>query len=202
MSGRVLGVTSDSVVIDVGGVGLQLLCPPAVVGEAQVGERAHLAATLVVREDSLTLYGFADSEQREAFDVLKSVTGIGPRIALAVLGGLTTEQLRVAVAAGDERALTAIPGIGRKGAQRLILELAGKLGPSTGESVDVRDLMSPTAGAAEAWREPVRHALVGLGWSGKEAEHAVATVAATGLHGEGSDVPEMLRLALRTMGRR
>lgn len=230
VTGQVRAVATDSVVVTVGGFGVRLLCPTAVASSFRVGQQAELAATLVVREDSLTMYGFTDDDQRGVFELLQSVAGFGPKIALAVLSTMTSDELRAAVTTGNERALTAIPGIGRKGAQRLLLELGDKLGPPTsqrdslnagvgelGWAVDVREGGGP---ASEShWRGPVREALIGLGWSAREAEAAVTAVASAG---EGTTidsdsnvdaesrptavnsrdvVASKLKLALRTLGR-
>lgn len=179
VAGPVQAIAGDSIVVTVGGFGIRLLCPAAVVAAHRVGERAELSASLVVREDSLTLYGFVDEDQRRVFDLLQSVTGFGPKIALAVLSAMTTDELRAAVATGNERALTAISGIGRKGAQRLLLELSDKLGAPSGQSpVDVRE--QATSGLAASWSthwcDPVREALLGLGWSPRDADAAIQRV--------------------------
>lgn len=208
VTGRVAAAEQESVVVEVGGIGLQVHCPPVTARSLKVGESTTLMTSLVVREDSLTLYGFADTDQRRVFGLLQSVSGVGPRLALTIIGALTTDQLRAAIANGDEKALMVVPGIGRKSASRLILELADKIGSPVGGSVDVRASNSKTAVAGSGgWRGPVADALVGLGWSAGEAQQAVAAVAQTeGLEVDqektgGDEVSTMLRLALRTMGR-
>lgn len=193
VAGTTQAIAADSVVISVGGFGVRLLCPAAVASQVRVGQPVELAATLVVREDSLTLYGFADDDQRDVFELLQSVSGFGPKIALAVLSTFGCDELRAAVAASDERALTTIPGIGRKGAQRLLLELGDKLGPprfvrdsqtggpagaASDSAVDVREFGVGPGSSTPDWRVPVRAALIGLGWSAREAEAAVAAVVA------------------------
>lgn len=211
VSGRVAVVQDESVVIEVGGVGLSVSCPPATVRSLAVGETTTLMTSLVVREDSLTLFGFADADQRQVFGLLQSVSGVGPRLALTILGAMTTDQLRAAIATEDEKALMMVPGIGRKSAARLILELADRIGPPVHPEVDVREAGVRTgAQSADGWRGPVTEALVGLGWSTAAAQAAVGEVArseAAGSEGDagvgstGADrVSEMLRLALRSMG--
>jgi Holliday junction DNA helicase RuvA len=158
------------------------------------GGEARLATSLVVREESLTLYGFADEDERAVFELVQTVSGVGPRLALAMLAVHAPDALRQAVADGDLRALTKVPGIGRKGAERIVLELRDKIGLPTGSAA------VPLAQPAEApWRGQVREALVGLGWSAKQAEDTVETVAAEA--GDGTDVSALLRAALRELGR-
>lgn len=202
LTGTVLVARTDSVVIEVSGVGLQVLTTPSTVSALRVGSQASLATTLVVREDSLTLYGFSDAADRDAFQILQSVSGIGPRIAMAALATYGADELRDIVASEDEAALTKISGIGKKGAQRLILELAGKLGPAVGGSANRSRLAGNTSGLGGSWQSQVREALVGLGWTAREADDAVA--AAQVEHGDKADVTvsEMLAQVLRGMSRR
>ncbi|MDP2014409.1 MAG: Holliday junction branch migration protein RuvA, partial [Actinomycetota bacterium] len=127
--GVVQAVSLDSVVIDLGGVGLSATCTSTTALSLRVGDRAELLTSLVVREDGWTLYAFTDAAERSVFEQVQTVTGIGPRIALAVLGTLSPDELRRAIAHDDLNALVKVPGIGRKGAQRLVLELKDKLGP-------------------------------------------------------------------------
>jgi len=214
VTGRVVAVQEESAVIEVGGVGLQISCPPVTIRSLAVGETATLMTSLVVREDSLTLFGFGDADQRLVFGLLQSVSGVGPRLALTILGALTTDQLRSAIAAEDEKSLMMVPGIGRKSAGRLILELADRIGPPVQAAVDVRETGARTGERAgerttDGWRGPVTDALVGLGWSAAEAQVAVSEVArmekagseaTNGDGARGDRVSEMLRLALRSMG--
>jgi Holliday junction DNA helicase RuvA len=200
LTGVVSHVTLDRAVLDVGGVGYLVLATPATLAGLRVGQEAHLATTLVVREDSMTLYGFADAAEREIFETAQSVSGVGPRIALAMLAVHTPDALRRAVATQDVKALTRVPGIGAKGAQRIVLELSGKLGAPDAEA---------PAGAAPAAvpgdrRDQVVEALVGLGWTAKVAEDAVATVLAdAGAEAVAdTEVAATLRAALRSLGGR
>ncbi|HEV3480518.1 MAG TPA: Holliday junction branch migration protein RuvA [Gaiellaceae bacterium] len=162
LTGRVVGRRLDSVVLDVGGVGYLLLATRRALAKAQSGEEVKLDTYLHVREDALQLYGFAEAAERELFELLLSVSGVGPKVAIAILSGSTPTDLRRAIVLGDESRFVAIPGIGKKTAQRIVLELKEKLGP-----VDV-------SGEAPAEELVARDALVELGYSVHEAERALA----------------------------
>ena len=192
--GPVASVGAGSAVVDVGGIGLELQCAPGTLAGLRVGHTATLPATLVVREDSLTLFGFADDDERSVFELLQTVTGVGPRLAQSVLAALSPEALRRAVAAEDLTALMRVSGIGRKGAQRLVLELKDRLGAPVGDVVDLG-----TTATGPVWEGQVREALIGLGWAPREAEAAVATVAED--VAADADVATVLRLALRSLDR-
>jgi Holliday junction DNA helicase RuvA len=199
--GRVLALRLDAAVVEVGGVGLLLQATPATLAALRLGAEAELATSLVVREDALTLFGFADADERDVFEVVQTVSGIGPRLALAMLAVHTPDGLRAAVAAGDLTALMKVPGIGRKGAQRIVLELTDRLGAPSG----AQPLTSPVTAAA-SWRDQVVDALVGLGWSAKQAGDAVEAVAAdaegaNGAQAGAADIAGTLRAALRHLGR-
>lgn len=199
VAGRVATLGPDAAVIEVGGIGLNLTCTPNTLAGLRLGERAHLPATLIVREESLTLFGFADDDERLVFEQLLLVSGIGPRLAQAMLAVHDPDALRRAVMTEDLNALIKVSGIGRKGAQRIVLELKDRLGPPRGGSASI-----PAQGAAPAsgWREQVHGALLGLGWSTREAEAALDTVAAdAAANGDEPAVPVMLRLALKSLGR-
>lgn len=201
LRGTVTGIHLDRAVIDVGGVGLLVHATPATLAALRVDAEASLATSLVVREDSFTLYAFGDEDERTVFEAVQTVSGIGPRIALAMLAVHTPDALRRAVAGEDIAALMRVPGIGRKGAQRLALELGDKLGAPTGES-------ESQTGTPQAWSTPGDHrdrvveALVSLGWNAKAAEEAVGVVlsqaGATTVTPE--EVPTALRAALRVLG--
>src|SRR5258708_3073299 len=133
LDGLVATVAPEGAVIDVGGVGLLVQCAPATPAGLRPGERGGGWRSVVVREDALTLFGFASQDERNTFELLQTASGIGPRLALAMLATFSPDQLRRSVAAEDVTALTRVPGIGRKGAQRIVLELAGRLGsPAAG----------------------------------------------------------------------
>lgn len=200
LSGTVLHTGVDGLVIEVGGVGLRVTTTPVAAAAVTKGQHASLATTLVVREDSLTLFGFLEASDRDVFEVLQSVSGIGPRIALAALAAYPADRLRAIVASADEASLTKISGIGKKGAQRLILELADKLGPATNESSALTDPARRGA-TTDKWQTQVRDALVGLGWSARESEEAVVAVEAAHPDSEDVTVSQMLSLALRGMSR-
>jgi Holliday junction DNA helicase RuvA len=190
--GRVLGVRGSTVVIETGGVGFAVTATPAAIASLRPGEEALLTTVLVVREDALTLFGFAGQAEREAFEAVQTVSGIGPRIAMAVLAALTPAQLAAAVATEDLATLQRVPGIGRKGASRLVLELAGKLA--------LEDGGARPAGPAGPVRQEVSAGLVALGWGQTEAEAAVDAVLAA--PDAPSSVPDVLKAALRSMGGR
>jgi holliday junction DNA helicase RuvA len=196
--GQVLDVRLDAAVVEVGGVGMLVHATPAVLAELRVGREALLHTSMVVREESLTLFGFAEADHREVFETLQTVSGIGPRLALAMLAVHEPDGLRAAVATEDLGALQRVPGIGRKGAQRLVLELKDRLGPPPG-AVPVP---APAAGGGGG-QDRVVEALVGLGWNPGQAQAAVAAVSADGdgLAPAPADVPAVLRAALRHLGR-
>ena len=191
--GHVAEVSLDSAVIEVGGLGIQVLCAPATLAGLRVGEPVRLPTSMVVREDSLTLFGFADDDERVLFELLQTASGVGPRLAQAMLAVHGPDALRRAVATEDLVGLTAVPGIGRKGAQRIVLELKDRIGavPATPSPVE--------SSRGNAWREQVQGALLGLGWSMREADAAVEAVAEQAV--EPPDVPALLRAALRTLSR-
>lgn len=210
LSGTVRAVSPDGAVIEVGGVGLLVQCAPGTLAALRTGERARVSTSLVVREDSLTLYGFGGDDERDVFELLQTASGVGPRLALAMLAVFTPEALRRTVAAEDVAALTRVPGIGRKGAQRIVLELAGRLGaPGAADAVGGGPV--PRARPAP-WRDQVRAGLVSLGWQPRDADQAIAAVEADiapadggdgerGADGHDVDVAVALRAALRKLSR-
>jgi len=223
--GVVLHTGLDAAVVEVGGVGLLLHVTAGAAATLHVGAVASLATTLVVREESLTLYGFADEDERTVFNLVQTVSGVGPRLALAMLAIHAPDGLRRAIGAGDLVALTKVPGIGKKGAERIVLELRDKIGVVPGTATS--EARRPAADTASA---QVQDALVGLGWSARQADAAVEAVrprvgtgtpgfnGANGANGsaaadetngsvgaDGSagatDVAALLRAALRELGR-
>lgn len=195
--GTVTAITLDHVVIEVGGVGLAIRTTPTTLAGLRRGEQARLATTLVVREDSLTLFGFASDEAKELFELVQSVSGVGPKIALALIAVLEPDELRRALATGDYATLTRAPGIGRKGAERLVLELRDKVGVVGG----VAGSNGPMAAAA--WRPKLAEALVGLGFTVKQADDAMAVIASDVDDPAvvSGDVGLLLRRALGLLGR-
>ena len=186
VTGTAAHVSTTSAVIDVNGVGMLVQCTPGTLAGIRHGQQVTLHTQLIVREDSLTLYGFGSAQERDAFETLQSVQGVGPKLALAMLAVHPPEQLAAAVAAGDRAALERVPGVGAKVAARLLLELGGKL-----------VLESAPAATGDA-RDQVTEALVSLGWNAKAAQAAVDAVADGPIASD--DVPATLRAALQRLG--
>lgn len=199
LRGTVLALKLDTAVVDVNGVGMAVSATPNTLARLQIGSEVTIATHLVVREDSLTLFGFASEDERDTFIILQTVSGVGPRLALAMLAVHNPDTLRRAVAQEDITTLTKVPGIGKKSAQRIVLELGEKLGPPEA-STNIED------GAAHlsAQKPPaeVVDALVGLGWNAKAAQKAVGDVLATAEFAEADalDVGAVLRAALQELG--
>jgi Holliday junction DNA helicase RuvA len=199
LDGTVAAVAPDGAVIDVGGVGLLVQCTPATLAGLRTGERAKVATSLVVREDALTLFGFASDDERGTFELLQTASGVGPRLALAMLAVFSPDALRRAVAAEDLAALTTVPGIGRKGAQRIVLELAGRLGGPSDDAAAPGSALPAAAGPA--WRDQVRAGLVSLGWQSREADQAILAVEPELAGPEEVSASVALKAALRVLGR-
>ncbi|WP_148615011.1 Holliday junction branch migration protein RuvA [Nocardioides rubriscoriae] len=199
--GQVASVTLHSAVVDVGGVGLELMCTPGTLATLRAGQPATLPTSMVVREDSLTLFGFVDDDEKSMFELVQTASGVGPKVAQAITAVLAPDDLRRAIAADDVKTLTRVPGIGQKGAQRIILELKDRIGAPTGARPGAPVGAPP---AADAWREQVHQGLVGLGWTPKDAERAIEAVAdqaATLQTPGGPDVGALLRAALRALSK-
>jgi Holliday junction DNA helicase RuvA len=196
VSGTVAALAPDTAVVEVGGVGMAIQCTPNTLSTLRLGKPAKLATSLVVREDSLTLYGFVDDDERQIFELLQTATGVGPRLAQAMLAVHTPDALRRAVTADDEKALMAVPGIGKKGAQKLLLEFKDRLGAPVGPG--------PAVGApvTSGWRDQLHAALIGLGYATREADEAVSAVAPQAEAAEGApQVGQLLKAALQTLNR-
>jgi Holliday junction DNA helicase RuvA len=194
--GRVAALAPDGAVIEVGGVGLAISCSPGTLARLRVGDTARLATSLVVREDSLTLYGFSDDDERGLFELLQSANGIGPRLAQTILGVLPPREIRRAIATADHNTLVKVPGIGRKSAEKLVIELRDRIG-AIGNPAGAAELAGVTAIAP--WKDQVVHALAGLGFPAREASEAIEAVAA-----DSEDDPEVaviLRRAIQLLGR-
>jgi Holliday junction DNA helicase RuvA len=190
--GQVAAVTLSSAVLEVGGVGLELMCTPNTLATLRTGQSATLPTSMVVREDSLTLFGFVDEDEKQVFELVQTASGVGPKVAQAITAVLAPDDLRLAIASDDVKTLTRVPGIGQKGAQRIILELKDRIGPPVGHRP-----ASTTPGGA--WRDQVHQGLVGLGWPVREAERAVDAVADQA--GDAPDVPALLRAALQALSK-
>jgi Holliday junction DNA helicase RuvA len=207
VNGRVAAVSPDGAVVEVGGIGLAVQCTPGTIARLQVGENARLSTSLIVREDSLTLYGFADDDERSLFELLQTANGVGPRLAQAVLAIHPPREVRRAVSMADVKALMQVPGIGKKGAERLILELRDRLGVTTSDTA----LDGPAAAGLPSvtpvapWKDQLTSALVGFGWSVKEADGAIAQlvpVADGQIAANGQvEIAILLRQALQLLGR-
>ncbi len=196
LTGTVAAAGASWAVIQAGGIGLKVLCSPATAAKLHPGETATVSTSLVVREDSLTLYGFTDAAERDCFELVQSVSGIGPKIALAVVSVFGPDDFRVAVASGNIAALTRVPGIGTKGAQRLALELKDKVAVLAAIGGDASSTF-----AAASWREQVVAGLEGLGYSVRDAEAACDRVAPLASDDPDLGVAELLRSALRTLAK-
>ncbi|MFD4634902.1 Holliday junction branch migration protein RuvA [Streptomyces sp. NPDC058284] len=197
VSGPVAALAPDAAVVEVGGIGMAVQCTPNTLSTLRVGQQAKLATSLVVREDSLTLYGFADDDERQTFELLQTASGVGPRLALAMLAVHSPDALRRAVSTGDEKALTAVPGIGKKGAQKLLLEYKDRLGEPLGTG-------GPAIGTAvtSGWRDQLHAALIGLGYATREADEAVTAVTPQAEAAGGTpQVGHLLKAALQTLNR-
>jgi Holliday junction DNA helicase RuvA len=188
--GEVLDIALDHVVIEAAGVGYKLMATPSTLATLRRGAEARLITAMIVREDSMTLYGFPDADARDLFLTLLGVSGVGPKIALATLAVYDAQALRQALADGDVTALTRVPGIGKRGAERLVLELRDKIGPvSPSVSVSVN---------GHSVRGPVVEALVGLGFAARQAEEATDKVLAAD---DEVSTPTALRSALSLLGK-
>ena len=192
VSGVVRSIASDRLIVEVGGIGLTVLVNPQTSAQITLGSPVQLFTTLVVREDSLTLFGFMTDEYRSLFELVQTVSGIGPKVALSIVGALSPEDMARAVFQEDIGAIEKVPGIGKKGAQRLILELKGKLS----------DLSTTHhyKGHQPAWREQLSSALVSLGFSPKESDSAISNVVssllADGRDAAALELSELLKLTL------
>ena len=197
LNGIVRSIASDRAVVEVGGVGLAVTITPATSALLNIGAPAQFYTSLVVREDSLTLFGFLDDEVRTLFELVQTVSGIGPKVAMSIVAALTPSQLGLAVAQEDISAIERVPGIGRKGAQRLILELKGKLS-DFGTS-------HKSAHHQPVWREQLASALISLGFTAKESDSAITNVV-NQISEEGGDansveLADLLKRALQRGGR-
>ena len=203
LRGTVAGVAPDGAVIEVGGVGMRVQCTPGTLATLRLGEPAQVSTSLVVREDSLTLFGFVSDDERNIFELVQTASGVGPRLALAMLAVHTPDALRRAVATEDLNALTLVPGIGKKGAQRIVLEMKDRLGPP-GDGTDGLPGLR-TSPRMPVWRDQVQSGLVNLGWPVRDADLAIAALeedgTINGSSGADVDVATVLRAALRKLSK-
>lgn len=199
LSGTVESVGLHHAVINVSGFGMQFSATPQTISHLHVGGSGRVLTTMVVREDSMTLYGFATEDEKQVFEVLLGVSGVGPRLALAVLAVHDPETVRIAASSGDDKAFTKVPGIGPKGARRIVLELADKLVPTGAPVAAGAD--AGGAAAASPWLDQVLEAMTGLGWTEKDADKAVQdTLRHEPELEETGDVASVLRATLRHLG--
>lgn len=197
ISGTLRSLNLDKAVIEVSGIGYSLLITPRTSSHIVLGSEVTFFTTLVVREDSLTLFAFLDSIERDTFEILQTVTGVGPKVALAITGSLSTDDLAHAISQDDFGAIEKVPGIGKKGAQRLILELKGKIHATSNEKKIPK--------AQGGIRDQLVAALTGLGFSPKDSDAAItatfATLSESSIDATKLEISELLRLALQS-GRR
>ncbi len=197
VNGVVRSISPEKVIVEVGGVGLSLAVTQKASAQLNIGVQVQLFTTLVVREDALTLYGFLEDGDRALFELVQTVSGIGPKVALSIVSALSPSQLAVAVAQEDISAIEKVPGIGRKGAQRLILELKGKLTDFGTSSKSDRH--------QPVWREQLTSALVSLGFSAKDSDAAISQVVARlsedGVDAQTLELSDLLKRALSQGGR-
>lgn len=191
--GRVVHLEPESVVVEVGGVGLAVAVPAQLARATRLGDELHLHTSLIVREDALSLFGFATREELSVFVLLLGVTGVGPKSALGVLSALTVAQIADAVAADDDAPFRRVSGIGPKTAKLIVVQLAGRLAPTRSAVVHGTD-------AAPAVTAQVTQALVGLGWSERTAAEALASVAEDASANDRASVQALLRLTLAVLG--
>ena len=197
INGIIRSIGADHAVVEVGGVGLSITITPATIALLNIGAPAQFYTSLVVREDSLTLFGFLDDDVRTLFELVQTVSGIGPKVAMSIVAALSPSQLGMAVAQEDISAIEKVPGIGRKGAQRLILELKGKLTDfGAGHK---------SSHHQPVWREQLASALISLGFSAKESDNAITSVvnqiSEEGGDANSAELSDLLKRALQKGGR-
>jgi Holliday junction DNA helicase RuvA len=196
LTGTVVQLGATSAVVEVGGFGVLVLCSPNTTGALRLGQPATLSTFLIVREDALTLYGFADAEERDLFELLLSATGVGPKLAQAALAVLSPDELRRAIATENLVQLTKVPGVGRKGAQRIVLELKDKI-----NAVLPATTSTASAPTGTPWREQVSQGLVGLGWSARDADAACSEVEHLVRDDSQLSVSALMRAALQSLAK-
>ena len=197
LRGTVTGHSAGGVVVDVGGVGLYALVPARTLRQLRVGEDTHLFTALVVREDDMSLYGFAVEEDRQVFDLLRSVNGVGPKSALGVLSDMTAGDIAQAITREDDKAFTAVSGIGPKTGKLIVVSLSGKIAHLSGAQTSAPGPGDNSLGHSA--RHDIVTALMGLGWSEKVAGHAVDEVVSS-IDGDLPPVTELIRRALSLLG--
>ncbi len=198
LRGTVIEAGATTFTIDVGGVGFKALTTPATAAGLRLGETATVHTSLVVREDSMTLFGFDDPAERDAFELVQTASGVGPKLAVAIVSVLSPSELRQAVSSEDLARLCSVPGIGRKGAQKLVIELKDKVLLLAAS----QDAPRPVAATGERWREQVSEGLQGLGWSARDAAAACDNVAHLVAEEPGIAIGKLMRSALNSLAKR
>jgi Holliday junction DNA helicase RuvA len=193
LRGTVLSALGTTVVMEIGGIGLSVHVTPVHALSLRVGTQASIRTTLIVREDDLSLYGFAEADELSVFDLLRGVTGVGPKSAMGVLAALSPDEIVRAVSSEDDAVFRKVSGIGPKTAKLIVLSLAGKLS-------DITLLRAATAPRRSSVSENVTVALVGLGWPERVAIQAVDDALSAASESEREIVPVVLRLALAQLG--
>ncbi|GAA3605171.1 Holliday junction branch migration protein RuvA [Microlunatus ginsengisoli] len=201
VSGTVIQLGPTTAVIELGGLGVLALVSPDTAADLRVGQPATLATSLVVREDSLTLYGFASTDERELFELLQTATGVGPKLAQAALAVLRPDELRQAIATENLLTLMKVPGVGRKGAQRLVIELKDKINAVGAAGQAELPATAAKTGGGSAWRDQVSQGLQGLGWSAKDADAACGEVEHLVRDDPGTSVASLMKAALQSLAR-
>lgn len=198
LTGTVVATGGTWVLLDLSGFGVRALCTPATVASVRVGDQATLHTSLVVREDSLTLYGFADEGERDAFAFVQTASGVGPKLAQAIVSVLPPDDLRTALTTGNVAALTRVPGVGPKGAQKMIIELKDRaLALAATPNLSTRPALPPP----DSWREQVASGLESLGWSSKDARAAVDGVAHLRDDDPSLGIGQLMRAALQSLAK-
>lgn len=196
LCGQVIEVNPYEVVIDVSGVGYQIFCTPQTAGGLTPGQLGTVYTSMVVREDAISLYGFANQSERDTFELMRTVSGVGVKTALAMLAVMSPEKIVQVVHSEDFKALTAVPGIGSKGAQRIVLELKDKVA-----KLNVDALTDANEPSGTRWREQVVAGLVGLGWPTKQAEAACDQISVLADTNPEIGVAGLLKAALRRLAK-
>lgn len=196
ITGKVLETRLDGLVINLGGLGFFVLCSPDVISGAKVGQEISVHTTLVVREDSLTLFGFDSVASRELFELVQSVSGFGPKLAFTILASMSADEFKFAISNEDLPRLKQISGVGTKGGQRLILELKDRIGEVSG--------FLPRQSNLDSWQYQVEQALINLGWSAKDASTAISEIMTQGINtpeGNLESISNLLKRALQVLAR-
>ena len=198
LSGTAVAAGPNWVVVQTGGLGLKAWTTPATAAGARIGQDCALSTTLITREDSLTLYGFQGEDERDAFELVQTASGVGPKLALAIVSVLAPGDLAAAITVGDVKRLTSVPGLGPKGAQKIIIELKDKVQRL---AVSASASPRPLGATDELWREQVSAGLQGLGWSAKDADAACEGVAPLAADDPNVSVATLMRAALQSLAR-